>query len=260
MTMVEARRARPSERAPAIATLLLAGALTLMVAPGAHADRTYLSVVGASATPPLGAWERGHLRRYLSANSQACSLPGKKRAAVGDVSVQLDVAGARPPKVAVKTRQPALRRFAGCLRAGLGKVSFAALAPAFRWRGTLRLGASPTLKVRIAALQGIDDEEEMEQLALAALEQPAACMDRVFAAEPALSQVVIATLDANETGALRAVEVAESTGGSEETLACVRTQLSALSFRVQRAVHAKLVIALLRRTTTDTDEPAKFGR
>lgn len=205
-----------------------------------------MAVERESLSVPLGAWERGHLHMYLEQNGFACML-GAKVKPRGALTLRLEAAAGQPTRVTiVDDRQLAPRAFAACLKGALRRVAFANLAPRFQWEGTLRYAPDNQVEVEVRSLYGKLYELTMQHVIRAALTPSLPCLAPFFQAEPALSQVVLASFDVDPSGATAQVEVSASTAGDEQTLACVKQGLGALTFPPGTLTGAKLRIALLR--------------
>lgn len=205
-----------------------------------------MAVERESLSVPLGAWERGHLHMYLEQNGFACML-GAKVKPRGTLTLRLEAAAGQPTRVTiVDDRQLAPRAFAACLKGALRRVTFANLAPRLQWEGTLRYAPDNQVEVEVRSLYGKLYELTMQHVISAALTPSLPCLAPFFQAQPALSQVVMASFDVDPAGATAQVEVSASTAGDDQTLACVKQGLSALTFPPGTLTGAKLRIALLR--------------
>lgn len=212
-----------------------------------------LMIVDARASAALSSWDRGRMRMYLQQNALACTLGSRGAAPRGEVRLVLDVTEKKPTRVKATARSARARPIATCLGRLLRHVQFPAPAPSWHWEGTLRFGgAHMEADVResdgpIERLAG--GRVGLENVVLAALEQPADCMDRYFSSPDEVSMVLVATLDTSDDGKLAAIEVKESTAVPEALVRCVRAQLDAIAIPVERPIRARLRIALLRPTT-----------
>ena len=219
----------------------------LVLALAGHAQAAPMQVVDAKASVELDPLARGRLRRWLGTHVEICQIDTKLPAPTGDLKLHLDVAPKRATKVTV-TGTP--KPMAGCLTRHLRSVRFADLAPSLVWDGTLHLDPDgPWIEVAVDSMSGRLDAAEVRSAILAALEQPAACMTKFFAATPVLSAVVIAKLDA--TGA----HVTASTADSDDTVACVASLLDPLVWPADQRPDARLRISLLRPTTKTDGAP-----
>lgn len=237
----------------ALLLLLLVHTQTAVAAPTAQ-----MTVVSAKSSVELGVWERGHLRMYLEQNGLGCQLTMKKQTLRGELQLRLDVDGEKPVRATIvdaKKLSPAA--FAPCLVRILKNVQLHKLAPHFTWEGTLRYDSLSPYEVNVQSLYGRMYELTMRNIIVAALEQPADCMQRFFTDPREISVVLLASFDVDEAGKLRNLEVKESTAGENGIDACVKSQIAPLSFPPGTLKGAKLRIALLRPTTKppDADTP-----
>lgn len=247
-------------------TAALISALVTCAVPAAAALRppVQVSIIRSKASVEFGAWERGHLRMYLEQNGYACMLARKRPEVSGELSLALDVTAGQPVRVTLtdtkKLRPPS---FPTCLKEALKRVGFATLAPRFQWEGTLRYEPTAPFEVGVTSLYSKKMMElEMQHVVIAALEQPAPCIERFFSAKPELSVVLTASFDVTLDGALTNLEVKLSTGGPDDIAACVKDQLSALAFPPGQLSGARLRVALLRPTSASSphDGPVLMGR
>lgn len=218
------------------------------------APTAQMSVVTAKSSVDLGVWERGHLRMYLEQNGLGCQLTMKQQTLRGELQLRLDVDGEKPVRATIidaKKLTPAA--FAPCLARILKNVQLHKLAPRFQWEGTLRYDSISPREVNVKSLYGRMYELTMRNVIVAALEQPAACMQRFFTDPRELSVVLLASFDVDESGKLQDLEVKESTAGANDIEACVKSQLTTLSFPAGTLKGARLRIALLRPTTKPPD-------
>ncbi len=221
--------------------------LWLLLATGAVAsERARLVVAQEGASVALDPWQRGHLHMYLEQNGIGCALAQKKDPR-GELTLRLEVTVGQPTRVTILDETKLLpRSFPGCLRRILRNVQFSDLAPRFRWEGTLRYDDPLPFEVGVTSLYGKMMELTLQHVVIAALAQPAPCMERFFAATPALSMVALASFDVAPSGEVVGLQVTPSTAGPEGTVACVKQQLSTLTFPGKEISGARLRISLLR--------------
>lgn len=226
----------------------------VFAAKAAAAPIAQMSIVTARSSVELGVWERGHLRMYLEQNGMGCQLTMKKQALRGELQLRLDVDGEKPVRATiVDTKKLTPAAFAPCLARILKNVQLHKLAPRFQWEGTLRYESLSPYDVKVESLYGRMYELTMRNVIIAALEQPAACMQRFFTDPRELSAVLLASFSVDEEGKLRSLEVKENTAGENQIDACVKSQIAALSFPAGTLTGAKLRISLLRPTTKPPD-------
>lgn len=219
-------------------------AIVLALTGRSMADTLPMRVLDARSSVELDALARGKLRLWLGTHVDICRRNARLRELDGSLKIHIDVAPRRAPRVTVAAAGKMPRSVAGCVARDLRGVSFSELAPRLVWDGTLRLDpGGPIIEVNAQSVYGKLYGFEVESVVLAALEQPAECMTQFFAAEPEVSAVVIAKIDAD------GVHVTESTADPGGAVACVTSLLAPVTWPDEIARGAQLRIALLRPTT-----------
>lgn len=222
--------------------------LLLGLAGRAAAAPPAMRVVDVKASTELDALARGRLRLWLGTHVEICVIGTKPAALKGDLKVHLEVAPRRAVKVSVTAAGPMPKAMATCLARNLRRVTFRELAPALVWDGTLRLDPEgPSIEVTVQSLYGKLEGFVAQSVVLAALDQPAECMAKFFAAQPVISAVVVATIDAG------GAHVVESTADPGGAVACVTSLLAPVAWPEQLVRGATLRIALLRPTAEPDD-------
>lgn len=220
-----------------------------------------LMVVEPQESVELSWFDRGRMRMYLQQQVLACTISAHRQVE-GDVRLSLDLVAGKAPRVTAGAagRDAGARSVARCLGRALRNVNFPQPAPRWQYTATLRLGG-PTIEVELRDLDGPVEKLPagalfLSNLALSALERPAACMKDYFSSEEAISMVLTARLVAGTAGDAVFREVKESTAVPEALVACVAARLAPVSIPVARPTVGTVRIALLR-PTSDVPEGTK---
>lgn len=227
-------------------------ALLALASPAAAAP---LRVVDAKASVELTPLERGRMRLWLATHVDICQTNTQQAAAHGDLTVKIDVAPGRAPRVTVGAVHDMPKAMATCLTRDLARVGFGDLAPRFTWTGTLQLDPDDSIEAKVESLDAKLDDVVVRSTVLAALDPPADCLQRFFTAKPTLSAVLVAKLDATSA------QVTEATAGTDGTAACVASLLQGLRWP-QGLLHGATLRIWLLRTTTEVDPatPVLLGK